>query len=245
MSTPLAARVATFRQQARALSVWGAAMCGVALASGASAAYQMRFAGGRSLELVDLRAIVLADSFALFTGLAVALAALVGLALYARFTHVGYTLAAELGVRGLSMSASRAAWGFALPVVMLWRPWRALSDLTRGLEGALASPRAPRAAADASGHYRDNAAEASAQGPALPPAPLGQAWALWWTGQTLSLAITIARPQVYSLSTTRDLLTLDVASQLCVAGGALLLGRVAVGLAARVVALANRLAVEA
>ncbi len=245
MSTPLAARVATFRQQARALSVWGAALCGVALASGASAAYQTRFAGGRSLVLVDLRTLVIADSVALFTGIAVVLATVVGLALYARFTRLAYALAPELGVAGLSMSASRAAWGFALPVVMLWRPWRALSDLTRGLDAALATPRAPRAAADASGHYRDNAAEASEQTPSLPPAPLGQAWALWWAGQMLSLAITLARPAVYSLSTTRDLLTLDVASQLCVAAGALLLGRVAAALAARVAALANRVAVAA
>ena len=82
------------------------------------------------------------------------------------------------------------------------------------------------------------------QGPALPPPPLGQAWALWWAGQSLSLAVTLARPGVHSLSTTRDLLTLDVASQLCVAGGALLLGRVAAGLAARVDALAKRVPVE-
>jgi Domain of unknown function (DUF4328) len=243
MSTLVASAVTRVSQRTRAVVAWGVVMWAVALASCGAVALQMRPLGA-SLAAADLRAVAFADRAAFITGLAVVVITLVGLALLARWIHAAWEAAQALGVRHLPMTASRAAWGFVLPVVQLWTPWRAVDGITAALDLALSTTPPPRAATDAAGHYRANAAEPSLDAPRMHTVPFSVAWALWWIGQGASFAVTLSRSGLSTTAAVQKSLSLDAGAQLCLAFAALLLARVAASVGARLVALSERHAEE-
>lgn len=219
------------------------ALVGVAaLASAGAALLQVRALRGPTAAAIDLRAVERADLLARAAGVAIVLASLVGSVAWARWAHRAFTLAASLELRGLPMSAARAAWGFLLPVAQLWVPFQALAGLGRALDRERLPLEAPRAAAEAASHYRDNAAAPRPPDAALPPVPIGAAWAFWWGGWALSFVATSAHGRAASVADMRSVLQLDLTSQLGLALAALFFARAAAGLQARLRERAERLA---
>jgi len=217
----------------RAVVAAFALVLAAALASAGAAFIQVRALRGATALAIDLRAVERADLLARGAGFAVVLTALAASLAWARWAQRAFTLAASLELRALPMSAGRAAWGFVLPVVQLWIPFQALAGLTRALDRERLPVAAPRAAADASSHYRDNAAAPQPADAALPPVPIGAAWALWWGGWGLSFVATFAHARAVSVADVRTVLQIDLCSQLGLAVAALLFTRVAIGLDAR------------
>lgn len=234
--TPLAA----LSRHRRAVIAWGFFMHLAALASLAAAFMQSHALGHRGLALADLALVSRADRVALISGSIALALALVGLVVLARWIRTSYELASARGLTGLPMSASRAAWGFVLPVVQLWTPWRALTGLSRALDAALSVAPEPRAASDASGHYRDNAAEAAPVRERRSRAPITAAIALWWLGQLMSFAVSYLRPHAMTEALLRRTIWIDCASQLSIALSALLFIDVVARLSARVGELAEQ-----
>lgn len=231
MSTaaPLDALAGRTRVVLVAFALVGAA----ALASVGAALLQVRSLRGLTAAAIDLRAVERADLLARAAGVAIVLTSLLGSVAWARWAHRAFTLASSLELRGLPMSAARAGWGFLLPVAQLWVPFLALAGLGRALDRERLPLEAPRAAAEAASHYRDNAAAPLAPDVALPPVPIGAAWALWWGGWALSFVATSAHARAVSVADVRAALQIDLSSQLGLAAAALLFARVAVGLQAR------------
>ncbi len=234
MSAPLASQFEEVPRRTRAVAVWAVALHLSALAAIAAAGFQMRAVKGRPLPLVDQRAVYVADIAAFVSGHLVLLLSLAGLLFLARWTRAAYESATALGAQGLTMTASRAAWSYALPVVQPILSWRALSVLDRALVATHATRSTPRAASDASGHYRDNAAEPLLDAQRVPSPPIARAWALWALGQAGSVAVSVTR---YEAVTTRALvrsLWFDAASLLAIALSSLLLYEVVSTITARI-----------
>jgi hypothetical protein len=204
-----------------------------ALASAGAALVQGRALRGASALAIDLHAVERADRLAQIAGFAVVLTSLLASLAWARWAHRAFTLAAALDLRALPMGATRAAWGFVLPVVQLWMPFQALAGLHRALDRERLPVEAPRAATDTSSHYRDNAAAPQPADAPLPAVPVGAAWALWWGGWALSFVATFAHAQAVTVADVRPVLEIDLCSQLALAAAAVLFMRVAIGLHAR------------
>lgn len=240
MNTSPGTHLAALSRRRLAVFAWGMVMALASLASLAAALMQLFAIGSRGLALADIAVVARADRVALITNSVGLLVALTGLVVLARWIHASYEIASERGVAGLPMSASRAAWGFVLPVVQLWTPWRALTGLSRALDAALSVAPEPRAASDASGHYRDNAAEASPVRPSRSRAPINAAIGLWWFGQLTSFAVSYLRPHAMTETMLRRTIWIDLASQVSIVFAALLFIEVAMRLTARVAELAEK-----
>lgn len=223
MSAQPQPEVGLVQQRARSVTRWAVVAHLVGLASIAAVAFQLRAVRGRPLSRADWHAVYLADTAAFVTGHAVVLLSLVGLVLLARWTRTTYETLGAMKVDGLPYTPSRAAWSFAYPVVQPWTSWRALSGLERVLAAALTSSQTPRAASDASGHYRDNAAEPTFEARDVPRTPVALAWTLWAIGQSVSVLITLLRPQAQTTRALVKHLWVDGLSQLAIAVSALLL----------------------
>lgn len=239
------ASIDALRRRTRAVVLCGSAACALALASAAAVMAQVRATRAPTMLAVDLAAVERADRLAVGTGIALTAATLLGLALWALWAREAWRLADSLGVRSLTRSARSAAWSFVLPVVQFWRPFLALAELARALDHQRPPPSGPRAAADASGHYRENAAEPAASDRPLPPVPVGAWWAFWVAGWALSYVAGFARSRVATPSDLRTSLWIDLTSQLFLALAAFFAARVAVALKARLHERAARGAVAA
>ncbi|MFO0609774.1 MAG: DUF4328 domain-containing protein [Polyangiales bacterium] len=204
-----------------------------ALASASAAFLQVRALRGVSAHAIDLAAVERADLVARAAGVAVVASSLAGLVAWALWARRAFDLAGALGLRGLPMSAARAAWGFVLPLAQLWVPLQALAGLGRALDRERIPAEAPRAASETSSHYRDNAQAPRPPDVALPPSPVGAAWAFWWGGWALSFVATFAHGRAASVADMRAVLQIDLTSQLGLALAALFFARVAVALHAR------------
>lgn len=231
---PFASQLEQVQRRTRAVAVWAVALHLSALAAIAAAGFQMRAVKGRPLPLVDPRAVYVADIAAFVSGHLVLLLSLAGLVFLARWTRVAYDSAAALGAQGLTMSASRAAWSYALPVAQPLLSWRALRGLDRALLATHASRSTPRAASDASGHYRDNAAEPTRDAQRVPSPPIAKAWALWALGQAGSVAVSVTRHEAVTTRALVRSLWLDAASLLAIAVSTLLLYEVISTIGARI-----------
>ncbi len=234
MSAPLASQFEEVPRRTRAVAVWAVALHLSALAAIAAAGFQMRAVKGRPLPLADQRAVYVADIACFVSGHLVLFLSLAGLVLLARWTRVVYESATELGAQGLTMSASRAAWSYAVPVLQPILSWRALSVLDRALVATHATRSTPRAASDASGHYRDNAAEPTLDARRIPSPPIAKAWALWALGQAGSVVVSVTRHEAITTRALVRSLWFDAASLLAIAVSTLLLYEVVSTITARI-----------
>ncbi|MFO0649378.1 MAG: DUF4328 domain-containing protein [Polyangiales bacterium] len=234
MTSPLASQLDQVPRRTRAVAVWAVALHLSALAALAAAGFQMRAVKGRPLPLADQRAVYVADIACFVSGHLVLFLSLAGLVFLSRWTRAAYASAAALGAQGLTMSASRAAWSYALPVVQPFLSWRALSALDRALLATHASRSTPRAASDASGHYRDNAAEPRLDAQRIPSPPIAKAWALWALGQAGSVAVSVTRHEAVTTRALVRSLWFDAASLLAIAVSTLLLYEVISTISARI-----------
>jgi hypothetical protein len=87
------------------------------------------------------------------------------------------TLSAGLSVTSIPWTASKAVWGFFIPIVNLYQPYQVLRDLHDQLAPDGVPEPAPRPRMDNPGGYRHVAMEKAPPPRTLPRASIG-AW--WW-----------------------------------------------------------------